>query len=135
MIYEYSLQLREKRLKPTCAMLSKLSQKKYEHDRMYRDEMDWKHRIQCDGTPNPRVVQELNTYLFVWRQMSHVSDDQNSYVGKCLEIFNIMDAVDDIVDLPLDFSNVSHIGFTSETIRFPSLNTFFIGTYNKKCSR
>jgi len=85
-------------------MLSKLSEKKYEHDRTYRDELDWKHRIRCDGTPNPRVVQELNTYLFVWRQMRHSSDDQNSYVNKCLEIFNIMDEVDDIVDLPLDFS-------------------------------
>lgn len=130
MIYEYSLQLRQKRLKPTCAMLSKLSQKKYEHDRMYRDEMDWKHRIQCDGTPNPRVVQELNTYLFVWRQIHHVSDDQNSYVNKCLEIFNIMDAVDDIVDLPLDFSKVSHIRFPLKIILFQSLNTFF----SKKCT-
>lgn len=87
-------------------MLAKLSQKKYEHDRMYRDELDWKHRIQCDGTPNPRVVQELNTYLFVWKQVGHTSDDRNSYVDKCLEIFNIMDAVDDIIDLPLDFNKV-----------------------------
>lgn len=88
-------------------MLAELSRKKYEHDRMYRDELDWKHRIQCDGTPNPRVVQELNTYLFVWKQISRTGHDQNSYVDKCLEIFNIMDAVDDIVDLPLDFSKVN----------------------------
>lgn len=85
-------------------MLSELSQKKYEHDQMYRDELDWKHLIECDGTPNPRVVQELNTYLFVWRQVNLANEDQNSYEIKCLEIFNIMDAVDDIVDLPLDFS-------------------------------
>jgi len=90
-------------------MLSELSQKKYEHDLMYRDELDWKHWIRCDGTPNPRVVQELNTYLFVWRQACHASDEQNSYVDKCLEIFNIMDAVDDIVDLPLDFSKILRV--------------------------
>lgn len=92
-------------------MLLELSQMKYGHDRMYRDEMDWKHRVRCDGTPNPRVVQELNTYLFVWRQQPHISDDQNSYVNKCLEIFNIMDAVDEIVDLPLDISKVSRRTF------------------------
>lgn len=90
-------------------MLRESSQKKYEYDRKYRNELDWKHWIRCDGTPNPRVVQELNTYLFVWRQVSLVSDDRNSYVNKCLEIFNIMDAVDDIVDLPLDFSKISHV--------------------------
>lgn len=85
-------------------MLSELSKKKYEHDRTYRDELDWKHWVQCDGTPNPLVVQELNTYLFVWKQVCQPSYDRNSYAQKCLEIFNIMDAVDDIVDLPLDFS-------------------------------
>ncbi|XP_003241246.1 axonemal 84 kDa protein-like [Acyrthosiphon pisum] len=97
-------QLRSERLKPNCAMLSDLSRKKYEHDRKYREELDWQHWIRCDGTPNPQVIQELNTYLFVERQVRHVSDDKNSYVEKCLEIFKIMDAVDDIVDLPLDFS-------------------------------
>ncbi|XP_026814345.1 axonemal 84 kDa protein-like [Rhopalosiphum maidis] len=97
-------QLREKRLKPICAMLTELSRKKYEHDRKYREELDWKHWIRCDGTPNPQVVQELNTYLFVERQVCHTCDDKNSYVEKCLEIFKIMDAVDDIVDLPLDFN-------------------------------
>ncbi|VVC35855.1 Cancer susceptibility candidate 1, N-terminal,Cancer susceptibility candidate protein 1,Casc1 [Cinara cedri] len=97
-------QTREQQLKHTCAMLSELSRKKYEHDRMYRDELDWKHWIQCDGTPNPLVVQDINTYLFVERQVTYTNDDQNTYVNKCLEIFNIMDAVDDIVDLPLDFN-------------------------------
>lgn len=98
-------------------MLSELSRKKYEHDRKYRDELDWKHRIQCDGTPNPRVVQELNTYLYVCRQVCDTSEDRNFYMDKCLEIFNIMDAVDDIVDLPLDFSKVSRrtMKFTSKT--------------------
>lgn len=94
-------------MKHPCAMLSELSRKKYEHDRKYRDELDWNHRIKCDGTPNPRVVQELNTYLYVWRQVCDTSEDRNSYMDKCLEIFNIMDAVDDIIDLPLDFSKVS----------------------------
>lgn len=92
-------------------MLSELSQKKYEHDRMYRDEVDWKHWIECNGTPNPQVVQELNTYLFVWRQATHTCDDRNTYMDKCLEIFNIMDAVDDIVDLPLDFSKLSRLQY------------------------
>ncbi|KAE9523387.1 hypothetical protein AGLY_015939 [Aphis glycines] len=97
-------QLREERLKPICEILAELSRKKYEHDRNYREELDWKHWIRCDGTPNPQVVQELNTYLFVERQVSHTCDEKNSYVDKCLEIFKIMDAVDDIVDLPLDFN-------------------------------
>ncbi|XP_025199256.1 axonemal 84 kDa protein-like [Melanaphis sacchari] len=97
-------QLREVRLKPICAMLTELSRKKYEHDRKYREQLDWEHWIRCDGTPNPQVVQELNTYLFVERQVFHTCDDKNSYVEKCLEIFKIMDAVDDIVDLPLDFN-------------------------------
>jgi hypothetical protein len=90
-------------------MLTELSRKKYEHDRKYREELDWKHWIRCDGTPNPQVVQELNTYLFVERQVCHTCDDKNSYVEKCLEIFKIMDAVDDIVDLPLDFSEIIYI--------------------------
>lgn len=91
-----------------CAMLSELSEKKYESNRVYLDELDWKHRIECDGTPNPRVVQELNTYLYIWRQVPHVSDDQNSYVEKCLEIFNIISAVDDIIYLPLDLGKALH---------------------------
>ncbi|XP_050430496.1 dynein axonemal intermediate chain 7-like [Adelges cooleyi] len=97
-------QIRQVRLKMTCEMLAGLTKKKYEHDRKYREELDWNHRIQCDGTPNPRVVQELNTYLFVWREMYKAGDNRDTYLAKCLEIFKIMDAVDDVVDLPLDFS-------------------------------
>lgn len=103
------MQLREERLKPTCAMLSELSRKKHEHDRAYRDELDWNHWIRCDGTPNPLVVQELNTYLFVWREVRRASYERNSYADKCLEIFKIMDAVDDVVDLPLDFGESAHV--------------------------
>lgn len=89
-------------------MLSELSRKKYEQDQMYREGLDWEHRIKCDGSPNPRVVQELNTYLFVWRQVNHDNEeDRNSYEDKCLEIFKIMDAVDDVIDLPLNFSKIS----------------------------
>lgn len=109
-----------------CVMLSELSKKKYEYDRNYRDDIDWKHRIECNGTPNPQVVQELNTYLFIWRQVPYVSDDKNSYVDKCLEIFNIIDAVDDIMDLPLDLSKASRTIVILKTVPFQSLYNFFI---------
>ncbi|XP_050536332.1 dynein axonemal intermediate chain 7-like isoform X2 [Daktulosphaira vitifoliae] len=96
--------IRLDRLKQTCEMLSWLSKKKYIHDLNYRENLDWEHRVRCDGTPNPRIVQELNTYLFVWREMYKTGENVNDFVTKCLEIFNIMDAVDDIVDLPLNFN-------------------------------
>lgn len=90
-------------------MLSELGRKKYEHDQIHRDKVDWKHYIQCDGTPNPLVVQQLNTYMYEYmyeKEEMNIKVDQHTYVNKCLEIFKIMDVVDDVVDLPLDFSKI-----------------------------
>ncbi|VVC34710.1 Cancer susceptibility candidate 1, N-terminal,Reverse transcriptase domain [Cinara cedri] len=85
---------------------------------MHRDELDWKHWTQCNGIPNPLVLQEINTYLFFERQVTYTNDVQNTYVNKCLEIFNIMDAINDIVDLPLDLNLVS--GFYQIPLADPS---------------
>ncbi|KAI2564858.1 hypothetical protein G5576_007349, partial [Homo sapiens] len=31
----------------------------------------WKHYIQCDGSPDPSVAQEMNTFISLWKEKTN----------------------------------------------------------------
>ncbi|XP_059701996.1 dynein axonemal intermediate chain 7-like isoform X3 [Haemorhous mexicanus] len=45
----------------------------------YREQAKWEHYLSCDGTPDPTVPQEINTFMSLWR------DDQDVDVQLVME--------------------------------------------------
>ncbi|XP_005531929.2 PREDICTED: protein CASC1 [Pseudopodoces humilis] len=45
----------------------------------YREQAKWEHYLKCDGTPDPTIPQEINTFMSLWR------DDQDVDVQLVME--------------------------------------------------
>uniref|UniRef100_A0A674GTL0 Dynein axonemal intermediate chain 7 n=1 Tax=Taeniopygia guttata TaxID=59729 RepID=A0A674GTL0_TAEGU len=45
----------------------------------YREQAKWEHYLSCDGTPDPTVPQEINTFMSLWR------DDQDEDIQLVME--------------------------------------------------
>uniref|UniRef100_A0A8C5JV41 Dynein axonemal intermediate chain 7 n=1 Tax=Junco hyemalis TaxID=40217 RepID=A0A8C5JV41_JUNHY len=54
-----------------------LSAKQWKMD--YREQAKWEHYLSCDGTPDPTVPQEINTFMSLWR------DEQDQDVQLVME--------------------------------------------------
>uniref|UniRef100_A0A8C0VEC5 Dynein axonemal intermediate chain 7 n=1 Tax=Cyanistes caeruleus TaxID=156563 RepID=A0A8C0VEC5_CYACU len=45
----------------------------------YREQAKWEHYLKCDGTPDPTIPQEINTFMSLWR------DDQDVDIQLVME--------------------------------------------------
>uniref|UniRef100_A0A8C4M4R1 Dynein axonemal intermediate chain 7 n=1 Tax=Equus asinus TaxID=9793 RepID=A0A8C4M4R1_EQUAS len=49
----------------------------------------WKHYIQCDGSPDPSVSQEINTFISLWKEETNETFEE--VIGKSKLVLNLID--------------------------------------------
>ncbi|XP_053410335.1 dynein axonemal intermediate chain 7 [Nycticebus coucang] len=49
----------------------------------------WKHYIECDGTPDPTVAQEINTFISLWKE--ETNETFEAVIGKSKLVLNLID--------------------------------------------
>ncbi|XP_063251581.1 dynein axonemal intermediate chain 7-like isoform X2 [Prinia subflava] len=58
----------------------------------YREQAKWEHYLSCDGTPDPTVPREINTFVSLWRD-DHDEDIQH-VMGKEEVVLNLIEKLE-----------------------------------------
>ncbi|KYO36736.1 protein CASC1 isoform D [Alligator mississippiensis] len=67
----------------------------------YRAYAKWEHYIGCDGSPDPAVPQEINTFMSLWREDQN--EDIEFVIEKGNKVLNLIDKLDFLLlDTPLN---------------------------------
>ncbi|XP_042635135.1 dynein axonemal intermediate chain 7 isoform X1 [Catharus ustulatus] len=74
-----------------------LSAKQWKMD--YREQAKWEHYLSCDGTPDPTVTQEMNTFMSLW----HDNQDEDVQLVKEKEEV-VLNLIEKLVSLILETS-------------------------------
>ncbi|XP_069441636.1 dynein axonemal intermediate chain 7 isoform X7 [Ovis canadensis] len=48
--------------------MERLEMQRIENEKLQKLEAKWKHYIQCDGSPDPSIAQEINTFITLWKE-------------------------------------------------------------------
>ncbi|EGV97863.1 Cancer susceptibility candidate protein 1 [Cricetulus griseus] len=66
----------EARLKFEKEELERLETQRVEKEKWRQLEQKWKHYTQCDGSPDPLVAQEMNTFISLWEEEKNETFEQ-----------------------------------------------------------
>ncbi|XP_060269297.1 dynein axonemal intermediate chain 7 isoform X11 [Ovis aries] len=58
----------EARVKYEKEEMERLEMQRIENEKLQKLEAKWKHYIQCDGSPDPSIAQEINTFITLWKE-------------------------------------------------------------------
>uniref|UniRef100_K7G7B4 Dynein axonemal intermediate chain 7 n=1 Tax=Pelodiscus sinensis TaxID=13735 RepID=K7G7B4_PELSI len=58
----------------------------------YRAHAKWEHYMQCDGSPDPAVPQEINTFMTLWRE--NKNEDIEFVIEKGNQVLNLIKKLD-----------------------------------------
>ncbi|ELW72543.1 Cancer susceptibility candidate protein 1 like protein [Tupaia chinensis] len=58
----------EARLKYEKEEMERLEIQRIEKEKWHHLEEKWKHYIQCDGSPDPSISQDMNTFISLWKE-------------------------------------------------------------------
>nr|XP_013802605.1 PREDICTED: protein CASC1 [Apteryx mantelli mantelli] len=79
---------RESELAELCSLEEKfVSAEQWKTD--YRAYAKWEHYIGCDGSPDPAVLQEINTFMSLWREDQN--EDIQFVMEKGKEVLNLIE--------------------------------------------
>ncbi|KAM8821192.1 dynein axonemal intermediate chain 7 [Eudromia elegans] len=79
---------RESELAELCLLEEKfVSAEQWKTD--YRTYAKWEHYIGCDGSPDPTVLQEINTFMSLWRE--DPNEDIQFVMEKGKEVLNLIE--------------------------------------------
>ena len=60
-------------------ILRNINEKVLKHHSNERAQAEWNRYIKCDGTPNPTVAAEINSFMTLWQEDKENNDIENSF--------------------------------------------------------
>nr|XP_055136329.1 dynein axonemal intermediate chain 7 isoform X5 [Symphalangus syndactylus] len=80
----------------------------------------WKHYIQCDGSPDPSVAQEMNTFISLWKEKTNETFEE--VIEKSKIVLNLIEKLKFIVlETPSDLQDKNIIQYQESILQLQEL--------------
>jgi len=93
--------IRFKNLRNSCKLFEEHKEIKLQQDIALREAEEWKLYLECNGLPNPGILSEMNTYLFLWKLDTKTNFIEDN-LPKTQEVLNLLKVLDNLIDNPLN---------------------------------
>lgn len=87
----------------SCKIFEDNKENKLLQDINLRETEDWKLYLECNRLPNPAVLAEMNTYLFLWK-LDNKTNCIEDNLAKTKEVLSLLDVLTNLIDNPLNNS-------------------------------